>query len=313
MTVYELIGVFETGFIFSLVALSAFLSFRVLNFPDLTVEGSFPLGAAICAVLIVSGVNAWLATLSAALAGFAAGYVTAFLSVRMKILPILAGILVGISLYSINLRVMSGPNKPLLGLKTVFDLFPSFGLPASVANLLLLLLIVLGVMVLLNAFLATGYGMAMRATGMNPAMAEANGVNVGSTTLFGIGLANAMTGLAGGLFAQSFGTADAYMGIGVVIVGFASVILGTSLIPSRSILGATCACLIGAIVYRFAVAISLNGDYLGLVASDVQLITAVIVVLALYLQRSGMPITRQFKRMRKKLNAQDYKQQEQLK
>jgi putative ABC transport system permease protein len=122
-----------------------------------------------------------------------------------------------------------------------------------------------------------------------------------------------MTGLAGGLFAQSFGTADAYMGIGVVIVGFASVILGTSLIPSRSILGATCACLIGAIVYRFAVAISLNGDYLGLVASDVQLITAVIVVLALYLQRSGMPITRQFKRIRKKLNAQDYKQQEQLK
>ncbi len=313
MTAYELIGVFETGFIFSLVALSAFLSFRVLNFPDLTVEGSFPLGAAVCAVLIVGGVNAWLATAAAALAGFAAGYVTAFLNVRMRILPILAGILVAISLYSINLRIMSGPNKPLLGLKTVFDLFPNFGLPASIANLLLLLLIVLSIMLLLNAFLATGYGMAMRATGMNPAMAEANGVNAGSITLLGIGLANAMTSLAGALFAQSFGTADAYMGIGVVIVGFASVILGTSLIPARSMLAATSACIVGAIVYRFAVAISLNGDYFGLVASDVQLVTAVIVVLALFVQRSGLPIAALFRRNRRKVPAHDYRQQEQVK
>lgn len=296
MSLYEALGSLETGLVFGLVALGAFLTFRVLDFPDLTVEGSFPLGAAVAATLIVAGVNPWLATLAAVGAGFLAGLVTATLNVRMGILHILAGILVAIALYSINLRIMSGPNKPLLGVENVFTDFRWIGLPGYQTSPLVLAVGVVAVKLALDAFLKTGIGLAMRATGNNPAMAEANGVNVGGMRLLGVGIANALTGLAGALFAQLFGAADAYMGIGVIIIGLASVIVGTTIFPSRTILLATLACLFGAILYRFAVALALNADFIGLEASDVQLATAVLVVLTLVGQRSGGGLRRRFTR-----------------
>ena len=287
MSLYELFGTVEIGLVFGLVALGAFLSFRVLGFPDLTVEGSFPLGAAVAAVLIANlGVNPWLATLGGAMAGFAAGYVTALLNVRFNILHILAGILVSISLYSINLRIMGGPNKPLMGAPSLFDGFRGFGLPSYIISPIVVLVIVLLIKFALDLFLRTGLGLAMRAAGANPAMAAANGVNVGQMKLLGIGLANALTGLAGALFAQIFGAADAYMGIGIVIIGLASVIVGMSILPTRSIMQATFACLVGAMLYRFAVAFALNADFLGLHASDVQLVTAILVALTLIAQTS---------------------------
>lgn len=296
MSLYELLGTLETGFVFGLVALGAFLTFRILDFPDLTVEGSFPLGAAICASLIVAaGWNPWFATGAAILAGFAAGWMTAYLNVRFKILHILAGILLAISLYSINLRIMSGPNKPLLGVDTVFDTFGGFGVASYVVSPIFLGVVIVVVLALVNLFLHTGYGIAMRAAGANPAMAEANGISVGRMKLYGVGLANAMTALAGALFAQIFGAADAYMGIGVIIVGLASVIVGTSLLPSRTILQATFACIVGAVLYRFAVALALNADFLGLKASDVQLVTALLVALVLIAQYSGSGFKRLFK------------------
>ncbi len=296
MSLYELLGTLEIGFVFGLVALGAFLTFRVLDFPDLTVEGSFPLGAAVCAALIVTaGWNPWLATAAAAVVGFSAGWVTALLNVRFNILHILAGILVAISLYSINLRIMSGPNKPLLGVETMFSDFEGFGLPGYMINPIILGVAIVIVLALVNVFLNTGYGMAMRAAGANPAMAEANGINVGRMKLYGVGLANGLTALAGALFAQIFGAADAYMGIGVIIVGLASVIVGTSLLPSRTILQATIACVFGAILYRFAVALALNADFLGLRASDVQMVTAILVMLALIAQHSGANFKRLFK------------------
>jgi len=296
MSLYELLGSLETGLVFGLVALGAYLTFRILDFPDLTVEGSFPLGAAVAATLIVIGVDPWAACLAALAAGFGAGLVTAYLNVRMGILHILAGILVAIALYSINLRIMSGPNKPLLGVDVVFDDFAWIGLPSYQINPIVLGVGVLGVKFALDAFLRTGIGLAMRATGNNPAMAEANGVNTGAMRLLGVGIANGLTGLAGALFAQLFGAADAYMGIGVIIIGLASVIVGTSIFPSRTILLATLACLFGAILYRFAVGLALNADFIGLQASDVQLATAVLVALTLIGQRSGGTLRRRFSR-----------------
>lgn len=288
MSLYEILGTLETGFIFGIVALGAYLTFQILDFPDLTVEGSFPLGAAVAATLMVNaGWNPWLSTGVAGLAGFCAGYLTAFLNVRFNILHILAGILLAISLYSVNLRIMSGPNKPLLQVDSVFTALEGFGIPGYIINPIFLGLIVLVIKLALDAFLATGWGISMRAAGANPAMAEANGVNVGNMKLFGVGTANALTAVAGALFAQIFGAADAYMGIGVIIVGLASVIVGMSIMPSRTIFLATFACLVGAVLYRLAVAVALNADFIGLQASDVQLVTAVLVAIALIVQQTG--------------------------
>ncbi|MGD9920456.1 MAG: ABC transporter permease [Pseudorhodoplanes sp.] len=288
MSLYELFGTIEVGLVFGLVALGAYLSFKTLAFPDLTVEGSFPLGAAVAVMLIVGGgVNPWLATLVAGVAGYFAGYLTALLNVRFGILNILAGILVSIALYSVNLRIMEGPNKPLLGSKTIFSDLPGFGLPTYMVSPILLLIIVIAIKLLLDQFMRTGIGLSMRAAGANPAMAAANGVDVAKMNLLGLGIANLLTALAGAIFAQLFGAADVYMGVGVVIVGLASVIVGTSILPSRTVEMALFACLIGAIAYRAAVAIALNTDFLGLQTADVQLVTAVLVVIALVLQNRG--------------------------
>jgi putative ABC transport system permease protein len=288
MTLYEFLGTIEIGFIFGIVALGAFLSFRVLDFPDLTVEGSFPLGAAVTAVAIVNwGLGPWPASGVGALAGFLAGLLTAFLNVRYNILHILAGILVSIALYSINLRIMGGPNKPLLGVQTVFTLLQDRGLPSYIVDPILLGCLVILLKLAIDLFLATGVGTSMRAAGANPVMAAANGIDVGRMKLLGIGLANALTAFAGALFAQLFGAADAYMGIGVVIIGLASVIVGMAILPSRTIAQATIACLVGAMLYRFAVALALNADFLGLQASDVQVVTAALVALALISRARG--------------------------
>src|SRR5215470_13191176 len=203
MTLYELFGTIEIGLIFGIVALGAFLSFQILDFPDLTVEGSFPLGAAVAVVMILNfGWNPWAATGAAAMAGFGAGLVTAFLNVRYGILHILAGILVAIALYSINLRIMGGPNKSLIGAQTVFTLLGGHGIPSYIVNPIFLGCVVILLKLALDFFLATGLGTAMRAAGANPVMAAANGINVGRMKLLGIGLANALTAFAGALFAQ---------------------------------------------------------------------------------------------------------------
>jgi len=291
MSLYEILGTVEIGLVFGLVSLGAYLSFRILDFPDLTVEGSFPLGAAVLATLIVGwNWNPWAATAAAAAAGFCAGFLTAWLNVRFNILHILAGILLAIALYSVNLRIMGGPNKPLLGSPTIFSMFEGWTTPSYVMSPILILVLVVAVKFALDLFLSTGIGLSMRAAGANPAMAAANGVNVGHMKLLGIGIANALTAMAGGLFAQVFGAADAYMGIGVIIIGLASVIVGMAILPSRTVMQATFACVIGALLYRFAVAFALNADWLGFRASDVQLVTAALVALTLVGQssRSGM-------------------------
>lgn len=283
MSAIAFFGAVESGLMFGLVALGVYISFRVLEFPDLTVDGSLPLGAAVASTLIVHGWSPYLATLTAVFAGAAAGFVTAWLNVRLKILNLLASILTMIALYSINLRIMGRPNQALLGQNTVFDSLDAWHLPYYLQSLILYAVVAVGVMLALNWFLRSQTGLAMRATGANTRMAQAQGINTDRMTLLGMAVSNAMVALAGALFAQSQGGADVSMGLGVIVVGLAAVILGEAVMPTRALWMATLSCLVGSILYRLAVALALNASFIGLQAQDLKLITAVLVAVAMTL------------------------------
>ncbi|WP_369602139.1 ABC transporter permease [Hahella sp. SMD15-11] len=276
-------GAMETGLLFALVALGVYISFRILDFPDLTVDGSFPLGAAVCATLIVAGWNPWLATLAAMGAGAAAGMLTAWMNVRLNILHLLASILTMISLYSINLRIMGKPNVALLTEETVLTPFRDALEAWYLVPVIFFSIVVLVALTALHIFLTSEAGLAMRATGANPTMARAQGINTGRMVLTGVALSNALVALAGALFAQSQGAADVTMGVGVIVVGLASVIGGEAILGSRTLLISLFACIAGSLLYRLAVAFALNADFIGLKAQDLNLITAVLVAVAIVL------------------------------
>ncbi len=281
MSLIASLGALEIGLIFGLVALGVLLSFRIVNFPDLTVDGSFPLGGAVAATLIVAGWNPFAATALAVFAGAAAGALTAFLNVRLKIMQLLASILVMIALYSVNLRVMGKPNVALISEPTVFAAFEGLALPEEWLKPLVLIVIVLAAKLLLDLFFASEAGLAMRATGGNPRMARAQGISTDAQTILGLALSNALVALAGALFAQSQGGADISMGVGTIVIGLAAVIIGETLLPTRYLVVTTLACVLGAVLYRFFIAAALNTDTLGLQAQDLNLVTAVLVALAL--------------------------------
>jgi putative tryptophan/tyrosine transport system permease protein len=290
MSQIALLGALEIGLVYALVALGVFLSFRVLSFPDLTVDGSFPLGAAVAASAIVSGIDPYLATGCAIVAGALAGLITAVLNVRFRILHLLASILTMIALFSINLRIMGRPNIALLTEPTVLSPFEGLGLAGAVLKPLFVGAIVLAVAALLARFLASDYGLGMRATGANPRMARAQGIETGRTICVGMALSNAMVALAGALFAQTNGFADVTIGTGTIVVGLAAVIVGETILPARRIGLVILACVLGSIVYRLAIAAALNADVLGLEASDLNLVTAVLVGLALILPGARNPL-----------------------
>jgi len=281
MSLIASLGAIEIGLIFGLVALGVYLSFRIINFPDLTVDGSFPLGGAVAAALIVAGINPFVATAAAIGAGAIAGALTAWLNVRLRIMQLLASILVMIALYSINLRVMGKPNVALINDPTVFSLVDFGGLPDYVLKPLVLAGIVVAAKILIDLFFASEIGLAMRATGGNPRMARAQGISTDRQTVLGLALSNALVALAGALFVQSQGGADISMGIGTIVIGLAAVIIGETLLPSRSLVLTTLACILGAVLYRFFIAAALNSDFIGLQAQDLNLVTAVLVGLAL--------------------------------
>jgi putative ABC transport system permease protein len=296
MSLIALLGTIETGLIFGLVALGVYLSFRILQFPDLTVDGSFPLGAAVSAVLIVgAGVNPFLATLVACAAGAAAGLMTAWLNVRLKILHLLASILTMIALYSINLRIMGRPNIALLGETTVFTPLDALGVSTYVAVPAALFVLVVAAKLAMDWFLNSEVGLAMRATGANARMARAQGINTDFYTLLGMAISNALVALAGALFAQSQGAADVTMGVGVIVVGLAAVIGGEAVILPRTIFLATLACVTGSLLYRLAVALALNAEFIGLKAQDLNLITALLVAAAMVLPSVRAPVKRALK------------------
>ena len=281
MSLFSLLGAVEIGLIFSLVALGVFISFRLLRFPDLTVDGSFPLGGAVCAILISAGTNPYAATVAATLAGALAGTITGWLNVRLKIMDLLASILMMIALYSINLRIMGGPNVPLINDETLFTLLQPPGVEDYWSRPLILLVIVIAAKLAMDWFFATERGLAVRATGANARMARAQGINTGAMVLLGMAVSNALVALAGALFAQTQGGSDISMGIGTIVIGLAAVIVGESILPSRRLVLATLAVIVGAIVYRFFIALALNSDFIGLKAQDLNLVTAVLVTVAL--------------------------------
>ena len=283
MSLVAFLGAIELGLIYGLVAVAVYLSFRVLNFPDLTVDGSFPLGAAVVAAAITGGLGPWLGTALAVAAGAVAGLVTALLNVRFRILHLLASILTMIALYSVNLRIMGRPNIALLGETTVLTPLEALPLPLLYARPLLLLLVVAVAAALLVRFLLSEVGLAMRATGVNPRMAEAQGIAVGAVTCLGMALSNGLVALAGALFAQANGFADVTLGTGTIVVGLAAVIVGETLLPRPTVVMAVLGCVVGSVLYRLIVALALEADFLGIEASDLNLVTALLVGGALIL------------------------------
>ena len=283
MSLFSLLGALEIGLIFSLVALGVLISFRILNFPDLTVDGSFPLGGAVAATLISAGQDPFLATLVAIAAGAMAGWITGWLNVRLKIMDLLASILMMIALYSVNLRIMGRPNVPLITEPTIFSILQPEWMPDYVLRPLVLVVVVIVAKLALDWFFSSQLGLAMRATGANPRMARAQGVPTGRATLAGMALSNALVALAGALFAQTQGGSDISMGIGTIVIGLAAVIIGETVIPARRLVYVTLAVVIGAILYRFFIALALNSEFIGLKAQDLNLVTAALVTLALVL------------------------------
>ena len=281
MSAVAFFGALEIGLVYGVVAVGVYLTFRSLDFPDLTVEGTFPMGGAAAAAAIVAGWDPWSATVLAIAAGTAAGFVTAFLAVKCGILHLLAGILVMFAAFSVNIRIMGKPNISLLGEETVFTPLESFGMNPIYSRPLFCALIVFVLLLLTARFLLSEFGLATRATGANPKMTRAQGAAPGFYVFCGLGLSNGLVALGGALFAQSGGFADVTSGVGTIVVGLAAVILGETLFRSRSIWVIVLSCAAGSVLYRLAVALALSSGVFGLRASDLNLATAALVALAL--------------------------------
>jgi len=291
------VGAWTIGLILSFLALGVFISFRIFHFPDITVDGSITLGASLAAVLLIAGTNPLLASAAAFCGGLAAGATTGILHTKFRINPLLSGILVMTALYSVNLHVMGQSNVPLLSAvtltsdveriasalldgRTTLDV-AGWELPARDAALLV---VTFGTVMLLvaavYAFFRTNLGTAMRATGENPQMSQALGVNVGNMTIAGLALANGLVALAGALLAQYQGFADVQMGIGMVVWGLASVIIGETLVGTQQLGLVIGGAVMGSVLFRLLVAIALRA---GLDPNDLKLLTAAFVFAALIL------------------------------
>jgi putative ABC transport system permease protein len=277
--------VLEQGLVYAVMAVGVYLSSRVLDFPDLTVDGSFPMGAAIAARLLIGGIHPLVGTLLAPVAGFFAGAATGILNTKLRISNLLAGILTMTALYSVNLRVMGRANVPLLRTGTVLTVLQEKGIPPTISAFLLFCIVVVVVKFMVDVFLRTEFGLALRAIGDNESMIRSLGVNTDSMKIIGIGIANALVALSGALVAQYQGFADIGMGIGTVVAGLASVIIGEAIIPPRSVGMGTLGAITGSVVYRLAVFLALR---LGFAPTDLKLVTALLVIAAL----SGKSIKR---------------------
>lgn len=274
------IGAVNLGFLYAFMAIGTFITYKIYNFPDVTVEGSFTTGAAVVSVLLVHGMDPVFALMFSFLAGAAAGFFTGFIHTKFKINGLLAGIIVMTGLYSINLRIMDKSNIPLLNVPVFTSYISQInpGLASEVWLAVCLLCLLLIVWLLISLFFKTDLGITMRATGSNPVMVMANGVNDSAIKIFGIMLSNAFIGLSGGFIAQYQGFADIGMGVGSVVFSLAAVIIGEALIKHRSIYLKILSVIIGSIVFRFMVALAL---YIGLNPNDLKLITAVFVLITL--------------------------------
>ena len=284
MTFGALLGSLELGMIYAVLALGVFLSFRTLNMPDLTVDGSIVTGMAVSAIICAGGGNAFAALAGAFAGGALAGLATGLLHTKLKIQAILAGILIMMASYSVNLRIMGKtPNIPLTMSETIYKIADRLLEPAYagiVMNFLLLAVII----AVLYLFLQTRLGFVFRATGDNEDMVKACGVSCDSMKLMGLAISNGLVGLAGGMLAQNQAFADINSGVGMMVIGLASVILGEVVFGTKTLLRRLIAAALGAVVYRIIMAQAL---YLGMESTDMKLVSAAIVAIALSLGLLG--------------------------
>ncbi|NLT24131.1 MAG: hypothetical protein GXX82_13900 [Syntrophorhabdus sp.] len=274
------VGALNLGFLYAFVAIGIYITFRIHDFPDITVDGTFTTGAAISSVLVVSGVHPLLAVLASFLACSAAGSITALINTRLNVNSLLAGILVMTGLYSVNLHIMGRSNIPLLDTPEFFTLLNKAnpGLPREPWTALCLTLIMAASWFAVSFFFKTDFGLSMRATGNNPTMARAAGINVDHVKIFGVAIANGLVGISGSLVAQYQGFADIGMGIGTVVTGLASVIIGESILKKHSVYTWIASAIIGSVIFRFMIATAL---YAGMDPIDLKLMTAIFVLITL--------------------------------
>jgi putative ABC transport system permease protein len=271
MNLTQIFTSLELGLIYSLVAMALYLSFRVINFPDLTVDGSFPLGAAIMAKLLSNGLHFATSLIIAMISGVIAGIITGYLHTKYKIMEILCGILTMTALYSINLRIMAKPNLT----------FPEQFI-SDEKRLAILVMIVIIVSALLIFFLNTQIGLALRATGQNPSLSKANGINTKRYKILGLAISNSLVSLGGALFAFMQGFADISIGTGTIIIGLASVIIGEKIINIKKVSFAILAVILGSLIYRFLVTTSLNISIFE--PSDLNLISSLLVLITMIIK-----------------------------
>ena len=264
----------EQSLIFAIMVLGVYISFRILNFPDMTVDGTFPLGAAISAKLLTLGVNPYLTLLVALVAGAGAGAVTGLIHVKLKVKDLLAGILVMTALYSVNLRVMGKSNIPLFEEDNIFN--------TEYSMMITIVVLILISKFLLDYLLKTKFGFALKALGDNENLIVSLGLNEEKYKIYGLMIANAFVAFSGAVLAQYQGFADVGMGTGIIVIGLASIIIGDTLFGKRRRLAGTTIVIIGSILYRGVIAVTLS---MGMDASDLKLITSIIVIVILWIQK----------------------------
>ncbi|WP_160685082.1 ABC transporter permease [Clostridium sp. C2-6-12] len=264
-----LLNILEQGLLFSLVAIAVYITYKILDFPDMSVDGTFPMGAAISAALLVQGINPWISIMAAAIGGGIAGGITGFLHVKLKIDNLMAGILMMIGLYSVNLRIMGKANVPLFNVPNLFK---------GATPIIIIIVMLAVVKILFDLYMKTKSGFLLMAVGDNEQVVSSLGVNKDLIKILGLVISNALAALAGALTAQYQGFSDVGMGTGTVVMGLAAVIIGSSLFERVSFIKATTLSILGAVIYKGAIAIVLK---FGLNANDLKLMTAVIVVIAL--------------------------------
>ncbi|MBC3803254.1 ABC transporter permease [Acetobacterium fimetarium] len=275
-----ILGAISLGLIWAILTIGVYITFRILDIADMTVEGSIAMGAAIAATAIVNGMNPFAATVLAFLGGMAAGLITGFLHTKLKIPALLAGILTMIALYSINLHIMGKANVSILRMHTIYTPMENLGVSPTNSVMLFAFISVIAIVGILYWFFGTEVGCAIRATGNNPQMARAQGINTNNMITLGLIISNGLVALCGALIAQSQSFADVQMGIGSIVIGLASVIIGEVIFGKRNFLNCLISLVLGAITYRIIIALVLK---MGMPANDLKLFTAITVAIALSL------------------------------
>jgi putative ABC transport system permease protein len=268
-----LLGTLEQSFIFAIMVLGVYLSYKILDFPDMTVDGSFPLGGAVASAILIKGGNPILALVVATLCGAIAGLITGMIHVKLKVTNLLAGIIVMTGLYSVNLRIMGKSNIPLFSVKHLFN--------GNVIPIVTLVILLILAKITIDYLLKTKFGFALKALGDNETLVISLGIDEKKLKIYGLMIANSFVALSGAILAQYQGFADVGMGTGTIITGLASIIIGEAIFKKKSFISMSMTVILGTIIYRTIIAMSLK---LGMNASDLKLITSILVVGIIFLK-----------------------------